>query len=279
MFKILNQPYPQRERTLLQSVLHSAAEGLFVFLFFALFQPFGMSEWKDPNKYFYLMGFGLITALVSLFIKALLPVIFPKFHQEENWVVWKEIFNILLILTLITCGVIVYSSYLFHWQVNFAAFFQMFLWVAIIGIFPTSFWVMYDYIDKLKKYSKPIQVIHHDVQQEASKTIEFIADNEKDKLTIAYENLFFIESTDNYSTIYFLKNAVLQKEMIRSSLSRLEGQIKHNLVVRCHRSFIVNLEKVENITGNAQGYKLQLNRHGFIIPVARKYSSIIEKIR
>lgn len=67
--------------------------------------------------------------------------------------------------------------------------------------------------------------------------------------------------------------------MLRSSLSRLENQLEGQNIVRCHRSFIVNLDKVEKVTGNAQGYKLHLETPELVVPVARKYSEIVEKLR
>ncbi|RYZ20584.1 MAG: LytTR family transcriptional regulator, partial [Sphingobacteriales bacterium] len=86
----------------------------------------------------------------------------------------------------------------------------------------------------------------------------------------------YIESSDNYSTVVYLKNNQPVKTLLRSSLSRLETQLSGNAVlVRCHRSFIVNLENVEKVTGNAQGYKLHLHEGNFQIPVARKYNDTL----
>ena len=93
------------------------------------------------------------------------------------------------------------------------------------------------------------------------------------------EDLLYIESADNYSSILFKKEGKREKELLRSSLSRLETQIENPRVVRCHRSYIVNLDHVISVTGNAQGYKLHLGDSGDTIPVARKYSHLVDKIR
>lgn len=279
MLKILFQPYPQKERTFGQSLLHSSAEGLFVFLFFLLFQPFGLSEWHSSSKFVYLIGIGLNTALASLITKKFIPMLFPSFFKEENWVVWKEIVSIVFLLAFITFLVLAYSSYFLGWKLTFSNGLNLFLWVAIIGIFPTTFWVMYDYIGKIKKYAQPIQVVHHDQIENAPSELKLIAENEKDSLTLLPQQLLYIESTDNYSTIFYLKENLVEKQLLRSSLSRLETQIQNELIVRCHRSYIVNLENVEQISGNAQGYKLHLKTAKIVIPVARKYSFVIEKIK
>ena len=63
-----------------------------------------------------------------------------------------------------------------------------------------------------------------------------------------------------------------EKPLLRSSLSRLEKQIDQPHIVRCHRSYVVNINRVERVTGNAQGYKLHLFAGQFLIPVARQYN-------
>ena len=277
MFQILFQPYPQKERTFKQHLLHSFAEGLFVYLFFIVLEPFGIAQWKDVNKNYYLLGYAAITMAATLFNRVTLVQLFPNYHKEENWTIGKEILSTIILLFIITCGVTIYSSIIFGWHVGLWGFLQMYLWVFIIGIFPTTFWVMYDYIHKLKKYSKPVVITHH--EEPTSTQLIFIAENEKDKIAMLASDLLYIESSDNYSTICFLKDNKVQRELLRSSLSRLETQINVDFVVRCHRSYIVNLERVTKVSGNAQGYKLHLNIEDITISVARKYSSIVEKLK
>jgi DNA-binding LytR/AlgR family response regulator len=87
--------------------------------------------------------------------------------------------------------------------------------------------------------------------------------------------LLFIESSDNYCTVVYLENGQLVKPLLRSSLSRLESQIDMPHIVRCHRSYVVNLDRVERVTGNAQGYKLHLMGGQLQVPVARRYNDTL----
>ena len=70
-----------------------------------------------------------------------------------------------------------------------------------------------------------------------------------------------------YST---LTENTLKKVTYRVILSSFEVQLKEaSNLVRRHRSYIVNLKKVKNISGNAQGLKLELINQSEIIPVSR----------
>ena len=57
--------------------------------------------------------------------------------------------------------------------------------------------------------------------------------------------------------------------MIRSSLKRLEEQLPYPEMYRCHRTYIVQLRNVENVSGNSQGYRLHLKHLPHSIPVSR----------
>ena len=105
------------------------------------------------------------------------------------------------------------------------------------------------------------------------------AENEKDQFTLNGNDLYYIESSDNYCTVVYAEEGVLKKHLLRSSLTRIENQLDSQKFVRTHRSYIANISKVASVSGNAQGYKLNLNQFDLQIPVARKYSFVIERLR
>jgi uncharacterized integral membrane protein len=282
---IFSQPYPfpYAEKTTFRILLHSLIEGAFIAAFLIFFQPFNTEQWLDQNKNFYLIGYGAMTALGGIILRLGIFRLFPRYHSEATWTVLKEILSILMLLLLITIFNLAYSKFLFVRDIQFGHFLWMFFTVCVVGLFPITIGVLLNYIYKLKKYSQPVVINPQNADNQTiegqSETIKFIAENEKDTFELHEKDLFFIESSDNYSTIHFFKNDKIQKEMIRGSLSRMEEFIQSSKVVRCHRSFIVNLNKVEKVTGNAQGYKLHLERPEIIVPVARKYAEVIEKLK
>jgi hypothetical protein len=291
VLKILQQPYPFGEKSNIRLLIQSIGEGTFIALFLIFFQPFGVSEWQDPNKNSYLAGYGLITALCGIILRFAVFKTFPKYHSEATWNVGKEVLSIMMLIMMIAAGNIVYSNLIFNFENGIISFLWMLLAVVIIGIFPATFGVMLNYIIQLKKFNQQIVVHHHHTPEitlaeqvsenkvQNSVLLKLIAENEKDSIELAVDSLYFIESSDNYSTVFYEKNQKLQKELLRSSLTRLESQISSENIVRCHRSFIVNLDKVEKVTGNAQGYKLHLKSPELLVPVARKYSEIIERLK
>jgi DNA-binding LytR/AlgR family response regulator len=101
------------------------------------------------------------------------------------------------------------------------------------------------------------------------------AENGKDYLQIPLDGLLFIASADNYVEVYWESEGMEQKELLRNTLKNLSRELTtHSQLFRCHRSYLVNLEKVEKVTGNSQGYKLHIGSH--VIPVSRNHNTAIK---
>ncbi|MDJ1495830.1 LytTR family DNA-binding domain-containing protein [Cytophagaceae bacterium DM2B3-1] len=273
---MLNQPYPFREVTKRDSIGIVLA-GLFVAGFLVFFQPFGIYQWNTEYKVLKIAGYGLVTILVLLIDFYGIRLQWISFFNEKSWKVWKEIGWVVFILLSVTIGNYLYNM----WILDTATFrFHNFLVTAIttfsIGIFPTTGFVLANYIVRLRHYSKPVE-IHSPVYPEFS-VVELIAENEKDRLVVKSSQLLYIESADNYCTVCIQTEGRITKELIRSSLTRLESQVSVSDIIRCHRSYIVNLEQVTRISGNAQGYKLHLSGQEEAIPVARKYAKQVLEV-
>lgn len=277
MFKFLAQPYPRSGRNTRRWLLTSAGAGLFVAFFLIVFQPFGASEYHDPRKYLHLGGFGLVTFVCLGLTGLTIPAMFKSWFAEQTWTVWREILWNIAIIVPIAFGNMLYSNWIFG-----GGFGNILPWLGItaaVGIIPSTVITLINYTRLLRKYATvDLRVEMHEPETTAlplPQTITFTAENEKDTLTVAVEALLLIESADNYSEVVFLQNEKATKTLLRGSLSRFEEQAHHPDLVRCHRSYIVNLRQVEGISGNAQGYRLQLKNHPSPIPVARRYGDLV----
>jgi DNA-binding LytR/AlgR family response regulator len=102
--------------------------------------------------------------------------------------------------------------------------------------------------------------------------LTLIAENGKDKIQLTPQALCYIEADDNYVTVVYQEQGKLKKELLRSSLTKIESQISVSHIRRCHRSYLVNLQKVYRVSGNAQGYKLHLWQIETPLPVSRGYA-------
>ena len=101
----------------------------------------------------------------------------------------------------------------------------------------------------------------------------FISENAKHKLQVKPSNLLYVKSVDNYVEIYFLSDSQVKCELMRTSLKKIEQQFsKIHFLNRCHRSYIVNVQKVNQIQSSGRQMQLDLGQ-SILIPVSQKYQS------
>lgn len=290
MLDILNQPYPSHD-SVGRQWRTAAIIGLFVGLFLLLFQPFGMGPWQTPHKYLKLLGFGFITFGITAFMFIVWPRVFPRQFSDERWTVGREIALVTANILLIAIANRLYLEWLVQADgyTNRVSWMGMILITFLVGLFPTTGAVLLNYVQQLKKYTQSaaqfpaqpssvqtaVSADEPSLPTSPDSLLTLIADNGKDTLTLPTANLLYIESSDNYCTVVYEKNNQLAKPLLRSSLSRLVEQIDQSSIVRCHRSFVVNLDRVVRVTGNAQGYKLHLAGSDLAVPVSRQYNDTL----
>ncbi len=74
------------------------------------------------------------------------------------------------------------------------------------------------------------------------KIIYFNSDYQKDSLAIKVNLLLFIRSANNYIDVFWKEGDIIKNQMVRCSMAYAEELLKeHKFIVKCHRSYIVNI--------------------------------------
>lgn len=290
VFTFLNKPLPAAGFCS-KALLNYFLVGLFVALFLITFQPFDINLWETPHKILKLAGFGAVSFLVPTIYSFLISLLIPKKILEDHWTIGKEVISIFLILILIAIGNMLYSNSIAIMHISFINFLNALIPVVLIGFFPVTFLVVSRHNRLQKRNATRAQLVNQQLESEATITqvvseahslqkLILIAENEKERIELEAGKLLYIESADNYSNVVFFENGNLKRQLIRSSLKRLESQLDESFILRCHRTYIVNLKNVTKVEGNAAGYKLFLGQEKDPVPVSRGFGPlIIEKLK
>ena len=97
------------------------------------------------------------------------------------------------------------------------------------------------------------------------------------KMSISPENLYYIESDDNYIKVWYTDSkGVLQNYMLRCRLKTVEDSFKGSGLIRCNRKYIVNLSKVSMLRKENDGYYLDLSNETIPpLPVTKTYTDSV----
>ncbi|HYF02856.1 MAG TPA: LytTR family DNA-binding domain-containing protein [Patescibacteria group bacterium] len=284
---ILRQPYP-KPQSARERVLLCVGVSAFVAFFLLAFRPFGLAA-VPAGK---ILGYGAITFVAMAFSFFALPAVFKKQFREEEWTAGREIFMSLVTILLIGAGNFLYTTALgyFHFDVLTFMYFQLI--TLAVGIFPLTVMVLLRQNRSMKKYLREAaeisQTLHHDekevfknsaIEEIAPQIIMLTSDDGKLLLECNADEFICATAADNYAEIVLFKNGKTSTRLIRMTMAKLaEETAAVKNIYRCHRSHLVNLDKITTVHGNSQGLKLVLDGFEKEIPVARAKSGEIRSL-
>jgi len=267
--RVLNRPYPFND-----DLKHNSKISLFislgVFAFLLIFQP--IEIWTFPiKKIIYLLtGFTLSTFLILILNLIVLPSLFTKLFHNNVWNIKKEVLWNLWILFAISSSDFLFYSKLFNvLDMNLSDIGK----ILLLGFLPVAVLITINQDRLLRSHLKSAKELNKKLNEnKKEKFISFKSDYKKDNFTISPNSLIVIKSADNYIEIYYMSNNIVKKKLIRSSLKRADENINEfYFILRCHRTFIVNVNYIKEISGNSQGYKISFDGIDFPVLVSQKY--------
>jgi len=258
--------------------LFAASIGVFVALFLLAFQPFGVNNF-DPTFHIGLefalavSAFGVvITGAVAANEFLLRPLVLSRLTRRRlfAWLAWT--------LLLLATVVFLFYNLLGGWHdFSFRSYLGFIRDISMLVSLPIAGFLFYIRHEWLKSEYVQLQAIH--LAPAPARLLHFSSDNGKDQVSVALDDLLYLESQDNYVAVTWVEGEARRASLIRSSLKRREESLGEPLLVRCHRSFIVNLGRVRGCRGNRHGLKLTVEGADRPVPVSRAYTeTLLQKL-
>lgn len=241
------------------------------FLFGYFFEPFEVYRPEHTMGYFWITLIHSCTPVFMVFIFLSLKT---SPSAKENWTIKKEILLIALFLLFVGIVQFLIRDVIYdnsnNWSLRY--FYEEIRNTFLVGILFTFILVPINYhrlntrnIRNANEFntSKKIAII-------SNKTPSYI-----NELDVDLQNVLYAKAEGNYIKL-FLNNG--SKTLKRLTMKSLENILEsYPNYIKTHRSYIVNINQIDSVTGNAQGYKLQLKNCSDIIPVSRNMISMFNE--
>ena len=269
--------YLLTRRNLVIMVTSTAA---FAFLFIIIYKPFNVEHWAEVSRFVF-VACVLGVVLLGMSIAAISRVIMCYYAKKHpitylGYIGWGFVELVLMSVAFTICSTLTGVQ-----GDIWAAFEKSLLNTSLILLIPyivciTAF-TLQDRNQRLRQieddYDKAFQ------QHVATKgLISFYDERGELQLSVAKENLLYIESADNYISIWYMKSNLPKKLMLRNTLKRTAELLADTSVMRCHRGFMVNMEQVKVLRREKESFYLELGIEGIKdIPVSKTYGDAVMK--
>lgn len=236
-------------------------------------QPHELYMWHYPHKGKIIAGFGLIYIVVTCVFYKLLPILFKKTFSPDRWMIRREITA--LLIQFFSTGVVnwFYALWLIsYYQPGIRSFFDMQWHTLEYGIFPIVVLLLYKDVRNLYRNwmlaEKTIEVlVCQQVEVQHHQPVEL------NKTVYDADKIYLFKTDGNYLYFWVEKNGNSIKRCYQGTMKKLEDQLNgYPQFMRCHNSFMVNTDKLENAWGNSNGMHLKLKNFDTVIPVSSSHT-------
>ena len=267
----LNQPFHLLDRRQNRWLLIITI-GVYTIFFMNMYHPFNVNNlYKDDTvpMFIILSGFGIVGSIVlivsQLGIREILKIRMVKMSGIILW------FFVELIL-LSTAMYFIYGDTSFRGSDMINEMYLMLKYTILVVIIPYAGVLFYlsttqrgENIDTLLNASNHL--------------VNILDENGTLHMSIDLDQLLFIKSADNYAAVYFERDELVRKELVRTTLKRLETELDEYPIRRCHRSYMVNINKISVSMKSNQGLSLALkNFSEEKIPVSKNYKAFFTRL-
>ena len=264
MFEFFDKPYPFDN--ILNAFLRigfGIALGLFLFILF--FQPFELDNTDVNNYILTIAGFSGITFLLIGVLQIIMPWSFPKRLNRKNWDLKREIILQFLLWVLNSVAWAFYIVYVA--DVKLSMYLEV--KIVILSLAPPLIILFIKEIRSLRMQLDGLRVKHREKRQEH---IELVSENRSEKLALASGELILVKSSENYVEIQYMAGGSGAKKLLRTTFKSIEDQLRpFSQMIRCHRSYIVNMDQVIKLHREYGRIYLKMNGIEEDIPVSRQY--------
>lgn len=266
----LKAKYPQNY------IIQKPAVGTFIlfvlcYVFTLLYKPLFTHESYLLNYELTMLSYILPASIQVYFIIILLKR-FEFFNSKKDWSILKELIFIYIILQVM--GISSFLSAFIIEAPSIETRWNLFTFVGscenafLVGIIPFAFFTILNYKYSLK--SNNLDEFQCKQSGEINTSININSSLKKENLSFLLNEFLFVTSEGNYCIFYLYKNNKVKKISIRNSISNIETQfVNYPNFFKCHRAYIVNMNKVLTKKGNALGYVLSMSNCENKIPVSR----------
>lgn len=261
---------------------------VFVFIFSMVFvnvyTPFEFSTWFNSSSDTLNFLCSTCTILGGMVVLIISRIIMHYVNKRElismlSYVLWlaAEILIIVMLYTLV-------NKILLHDQRDAYIIFRRTL-LFVPAMLAIPYLVSYLFLGLRSKdatINKLMEEGHtagQTLQHTVDDTITFNDENGKPRLTIKSGSILYLGANDNYVNVYYLDNDKVGYSIIRNNLKALEKQLTSYGIIRCHRSYMINLHRVKLISRENDGIYATFDSNAVSkIPLSKSYSEEVMRI-
>lgn len=266
----------------------------FAVLALGVFKPFGLGAWQW-EAYVHLLAVYALGFIVCMFTDIVLKYIVKMPRSRERgvgYIIRRNLWFQLINTPLISLMICLYRHFMLSDRVpanhlSWRNFFETLVIMAFICFAIGLYWRFKFRSRYLAMELEETRQLNEILRNSANAKQPLAAvpntitltGSTSETVTLQIEDLLYIEVIGNYVKVCHLKEGEVHTDMLRNTSKQIEEQLQQcETIVRCHRSFLINISHVEQIVSKSGSMQLQIRHCNDMIPVSRSKMSQMKEI-
>ncbi|MBQ0015480.1 MAG: LytTR family transcriptional regulator [Bacteroidales bacterium] len=275
MTKIPKQIYSIRN-----TVYFVLGTALFVMAFAVFYHPIynyddsALSQWNAHADFCTTILTAIILATIAASRTLLLILTRTSRLSEMEYLLWQmaEVVSITLFSDL-------FISLYYHTE-YFALLPTILLIETSVLIYPYSiYWLLIERIERDYRIAEAQQTIvslRQGKNPNETDIIQFADEKGAIRLMVSASKVYIIESAGNYVTVVYEEDGNIMRYALRNSMKGVESVCEMHNLVRCHRSYYINIQKVQLISKASCGATAKMMIDAIPeIPISKNYLTTV----
>jgi hypothetical protein len=243
---------------------------LFAYAFILLYHPFGSNRWFEINEgqFAFYAGFVVVIGMLVVIISR---VIMSQIRKRFTITIYGYALMIALeVLAMTGFYMMIQKVFLKDQRFWFEVYYTAILNTGLILLIPYLISILYfAWEEKKRQYER---MLKQKSQQNKPRFVPFRDENGEIRLTVKLDELLYLEANENYVFIHYLDQDSPGRFLLRTSLKKMEEELAGVPVVRCHRSYMINILRVKLIRNNKGSWSALMDSpESTEIPVTETY--------
>lgn len=262
---------------------------LFALLFILIYKPLDFDTldekllpWLNIAYDLKITLLSIVIVLIGMAVAAVSRMIMTAYAKRHplsyvKYIAWVAL-EILIMVTIYTAAT--YFLIDLSGGTTLSSIFRNTLFKAILillipYVISYIYFIWQERVGELKAIRKRLEEDENALQKAY---IQICDEKGKMQLSVRREKLIVIESADNYVCVWYLNGDQPKRVMVRTTLKQIASQLADTHILRCHRSYMVNLDHIKVLRREKEGIFVEFGIEGIPdIPISKTYAESITR--
>ncbi len=267
-----SQPLPDNFKKFSTHAFYFSLVPFFLFLFGAIYKPFGMEALLDTPKASYSFNITMIMCIVLLVVFAMRMILYFTHivrHLSMNW------YRMWCVGEIVACSffVALYVTLIGNYE-------QQYLEILIGTAGYLALSLLFPYIFLELTFTLAAVRRAGVTGPQADKNLRFYDSSHNLKFVVSAEHILYIKADENYITVHYLEGDSKKLYELRASMKSIEDICVSGGILRCHRSYFVNPAHVKALRKDKDNIIVaELDTSdNTLIPISKTYYEDLVKV-